>query len=56
MREVRNSSRVATRPGFPIEYANRVKDTVSDSYLLMQAENAMIINVIQQLGNSLLKF
>ena len=42
--------------GFPIEYANKVKDEVSDRHLLMQAGNAMTVNVIHQLGNSLLKF
>ena len=41
--------------GFPIEYANKVKDEVSDRHLLMQAGNAMTVNVIHQLGNSLLK-
>ena len=40
--------------GFPIEYANKVKDTVSNRHLLMQAGNAMTVNVIEALGKSLI--
>lgn len=36
--------------GFPKEYADRVKDEVSDRHLLMQAGNAMTVNVIKLLG------
>lgn len=36
---------------FPKEYADRVKNEVSDRHLLMQAGNAMTVNVIQMLGN-----
>lgn len=39
--------------GFPIENANKVKDLVSDRHLLMQAGNAMTVNVIQDLGASI---
>ena len=42
--------------GFPKEYADKVKDTVSDRHLLMQAGNAMTVNVINALGNSLIEF
>lgn len=42
--------------GFPVEYANRVKDVVSDRHLLMQAGNAMTVNVIELLGKSLIKY
>ena len=42
--------------GFPVEYANRVKNIVSDRHLLMQAGNAMTVNVIEMLGNSLIKY
>ena len=42
--------------GFPKEYANKVKKTVSDRHLLMQAGNAMTVNVINALGNSLKEF
>lgn len=42
--------------GFPKEYANKVKGTVSDRHLLMQAGNAMTVNVINALGNSLKEF
>ncbi len=40
--------------GFPIDYANKVKDVVSDRHLLMQAGNAMTVNVIEALGNNLI--
>jgi len=36
--------------GFPIEYANKVKNVVSNRHLLMQAGNAMTVNVIEALG------
>ena len=39
--------------GFPREYADKVKDVVSDRHLLMQAGNAMTVNVIRDLGLSL---
>lgn len=42
--------------GFPKEYAVKVKDTVSDRHLLMQAGNAMTVNVIQLLGTALLNY
>lgn len=42
--------------GFPKEYADKVKDTVSDRHLLMQAGNAMTVNVINALGKSLKDF
>ena len=42
--------------GFPNEYADKVKKTVSDRHLLMQAGNAMTVNVINALGNSLKEF
>lgn len=41
--------------GFPINYADKVKDIVSDRHLLMQAGNAMTVNVIKELAYSLLK-
>lgn len=40
--------------GFPKEKANLVKNEVSDRHLLMQAGNAMTVNVIGLLGKSLL--
>lgn len=40
--------------GFPKEYANRVKGIISNRHLLMQAGNAMSVNVIKELGLSLL--
>lgn len=42
--------------GFPKEYADRVKSEVSDRHLLMQAGNAMTVNVIHKLGQSLITF
>ena len=42
--------------GFPKVYADRVKNNVSDRHLLMQAGNAMTVNVIYMLGNSIIKF
>ena len=42
--------------GFPKRYANKVKDKVSDRHLLMQAGNAMTVNVIQHIGEQLKKF
>lgn len=41
--------------GFPKEYADKVKNEVADRHLLMQAGNAMTVNVIQALGNSIIK-
>ena len=42
--------------GFPKEYANRVRNEVSDRHLLMQAGNAMTVNVITAIGNSMKQF
>lgn len=42
--------------GFPKEYADRVKGIVENRHLLMQAGNAMTVNVIQMLGNQIIKF
>lgn len=42
--------------GFPKEYADRVKNEVSDRHLLMQAGNAMTVNVIKALGCSIKNF
>ena len=42
--------------GFPKEYANKVKNEVTDRHLLMQAGNAMTVNVIRTLGNSIINF
>ena len=41
--------------GFPKEYADKVKDAVSDRHLLMQAGNAMTVNVINLLANAIIK-
>lgn len=40
--------------GFPREYADKVYNVVSDRHLLMQAGNAMTVNVIQALGEQLI--
>lgn len=42
--------------GFPREYADKVKDIVSDRHLLMQSGNAMTVNVIKLLGQSIIEF
>lgn len=42
--------------GFPKEYADRVKNEVSDRHLLMQAGNAMTVNVITAIGNNIKEF
>lgn len=42
--------------GFPKEYALRVKDKVTDRHLLMQAGNAMTVNVINLLGNCIIEY
>lgn len=42
--------------GFPKEYADKVKETVSDRHLLMQAGNAMTVNVIQKIGSSIIEY
>lgn len=42
--------------GFPKKYADKVKESVSDRHLLMQAGNAMTVNVINALGNSIIDF
>lgn len=41
--------------GFPIEYADKVRLEVSDRHLLMQAGNAMTVNVIKLIGESLVR-
>ena len=41
---------------FPKEYADKVKETVSDRHLVIQAGNEMTVNVINKLGNSLKEF
>lgn len=40
--------------GFPRQYADKVKNIVSDRHLLMQAGNAMTVNVIAHLGESII--
>lgn len=42
--------------GFPKEYADRVKNEVFDRHLLIQAGNAMTVNVIKALGCSIKNF
>lgn len=42
--------------GFPKKYAEKVKNKVTDRHLLMQAGNAMTVNVIHALGNSIINF
>lgn len=42
--------------GFPKRYANRVRDKVTDRHLLMQAGNAMTVNVISCLGKQIIEF
>lgn len=42
--------------GFPKEYADKVKNKVKDRHLLMQAGNAMTVNVIKVLGEKIIKF
>ncbi len=42
--------------GFPKEYADKVKNKVTDRHLLMQAGNAMTVNVIKTLGDSITNF
>ena len=42
--------------GFPKEYADKAKNEVTDRHLLMQAGNAMTVNVIRRLGNSIINF
>ena len=42
--------------GFPKEYADKVKNEVSDRHLLMQAGNAMTVNVIHAIGNAIIEF
>lgn len=42
--------------GFPTSYADKVYDYVSDRHLLMQAGNAMTVNVINALGNSIINY
>ena len=41
--------------GFPKEYADKVRLEVSDRHLLMQAGNAMTVNVIKLIGESLVR-
>ena len=42
--------------GFPKEYADRVKNEVTDRHLLMQAGNAMTVNVIKALADCIIIF
>ena len=42
--------------GFPKKYADKVKDKVTDRHLLMQAGNAMTVNVINLIGKALVNF
>ena len=42
--------------GFPKCYADRVKNKVTNRHLLMQAGNAMTVNVIKLLGQSIIEF
>jgi DNA (cytosine-5)-methyltransferase 1 len=42
--------------GFPKEYADKVKNVISDRHLLMQAGNAMTVNVIKAIGNTMIQF
>lgn len=42
--------------GFPQSYADKVYNNVSDRHLLMQAGNAMTVNVIKEICNSIIKF
>ena len=42
--------------GFPKEYADRVKESVTDRHLLMQAGNAMTVNTINLLGQSIINY
>lgn len=40
--------------GFPVEYAEKVKESVTNRHLLMQAGNAMTVNVIAGLGHRII--
>lgn len=42
--------------GFPKEYADKVKNVVLDRHLLMQAGNAMTVNVTKKIGQSIIDF
>lgn len=42
--------------GFPKSYADKVKNEITDRHLLMQAGNAMTVNVIKLLGQSIINF
>lgn len=42
--------------GFPKGYADRVKEEVTDRHLLMQAGNAMTVNVIELLGKCVIQY
>lgn len=42
--------------GFPKEYADKVKDKVTDRHLLMQAGNAMTVNVIKKIGTAIKQY
>ena len=42
--------------GFPKEYADKVKGKVDNRHLLMQAGNAMTVNVLQMLGEQIVDF
>lgn len=41
--------------GFPKEYADKVKNEVSNRHLLLQSGNAMTVNVIKALGESIME-
>lgn len=41
--------------GFPKEYADKVKNEVTNRHLLLQSGNAMTVNVIKALGDSIVK-
>lgn len=42
--------------GFPKSYADKVKNEISDRHLLMQAGNAMTVNVIELIGKALSEY
>lgn len=42
--------------GFPKEYADKVRNSVSNRHLLMQAGNAMTVNVIREIGKKIKEF
>ncbi len=42
--------------GFPRQYSDKVKNCVTDRHLLKQAGNAMTVNVVYELGKSIINF